>query len=455
MYAAPQPSATPGVKQEKPNLVGVRNKQRKGVQKAQAKFEPLAFRDQLIKHLESVPERDFDAVAAKLDVLGNQLDYRKYEQQLFELLLVGGLLAPGGGFLDDGAAKSTFSVTGSAKEPVEVSDVKSIVDVFNKLTRRYKYLQKGFEETALPSILQYSNKFSQIDQEKLAVATALFVAVGLVSASVVLSLKKDHLVKDGQFGLVEMRVTETFDSSSDASLTGTSVRMLTSFLKAFLATESIDQLSLVLRKGGVIDLEAFFPPSKQNAAELSAHFKGAGLSGVVDFYIKQKAGKAKEETLARLREYVSDEADYDEIMSYLEAVHKRGILSEPEFISIAWAGLTSGIDMGAKPELLPDLAVKEIKSIAPLLEPFTNKPATEVALINTIQIWCYENTKLMPAFAKILKVLYSLDVLSDQAIIYWHSKGSKTQARQHFLDAAGPLVNFLKEQEEEDGSDEE
>ncbi|KDE04141.1 hypothetical protein MVLG_05432 [Microbotryum lychnidis-dioicae p1A1 Lamole] len=433
MYAAPQPSATPGVKQEKPNLVGVRNKQRKGVQKAQAKFEPLAFRDQLIKHLESVPERDFDAVASKLDVLGNQLDYRKYEQQLFELLLVGGLLTPGGGFLDDGAAKSTFSVTGSAKEPVEVSDVKSIVDVFNKLTRRYKYLQKGFEETALPSILQYSNKFSQIDQEKLAVATALFVAVGLVSASVVLSLKKDHLVKDG-----------------------TSVRMLTSFLKAFLATESIEQLSLALRKGGVTDLEAFFPPSKQNATELSAHFKGAGLSGVVDFYIKQKAGKAKEDTLARLREYVSDEADYDEIMGYLEAVHKRGILSEPEFISIAWAGLTSGIDMGAKPELLPDLAVKEIKSFAPLLEPFTNKPATEVALINTIQIWCYENTKLMPAFAKILKVLYSLDVLSDQAIIYWHSKGSKTQARQHFLDAAGPLVNFLKEQEEEeDESDDE
>ncbi|SCZ89291.1 BZ3500_MvSof-1268-A1-R1_Chr9g10358 [Microbotryum saponariae] len=433
MYAAPQPSATPGVKQEKPNLVGVRNKQRKGVQKAQAKFEPLAFRDQLIKHLESVPEHDFDAVASKLDVLGNQLDYRKYEQQLFELLLVGGLLAPGGGFLDDGAAKSTFSVTGSAKEPVEVSDVKSIVDVFNKLTRRYKYLQKGFEETALPSILQYSNKFSQIDQEKLAVATALFVAVGLVSASVVLSLKKDHLVKDG-----------------------TSVRMLTSFLKAFLATESIEQLSLALRKGGVTDLEAFFPPSKQNATELSTHFKGAGLSGVVDFYIKQKAGKAKEDTLARLREYVSDEADYDEIMGYLEAVHKRGILSEPEFISIAWAGLTSGIDMGAKPELLPDLAVKEIKSIAPLLEPFNNKPATEVALINTIQIWCYENTKLMPAFAKILKVLYSLDVLSDQAILYWHSKGSKTQARQHFLDAAGPLVNFLKEQEEEeDESDDE
>jgi hypothetical protein len=46
---------------------------RKGVQKANAKFEPQAFRDQLIKHLEGVAEGDFDAVAQKLDALGNQV----------------------------------------------------------------------------------------------------------------------------------------------------------------------------------------------------------------------------------------------------------------------------------------------------------------------------------------------------------------------------------------------
>lgn len=70
-----------------------------------------------------------------------QLDYRKYEQEFFEILLVGGLLAPGGGFLDDGSAKSTFSVTGSAKEPVEVPDVKKIVEVFNKLLRRCVHIE--------------------------------------------------------------------------------------------------------------------------------------------------------------------------------------------------------------------------------------------------------------------------------------------------------------------------
>jgi hypothetical protein len=64
------------------------------------------------------------------------LDYRKYEQELFEILLTGGLLAPGGGFIEDGAPKSSFSILGSANEPVDVVDIKKIVDVFNKLMRR-------------------------------------------------------------------------------------------------------------------------------------------------------------------------------------------------------------------------------------------------------------------------------------------------------------------------------
>jgi hypothetical protein len=54
-----------------------------------------------------------------------------------------------------------------------------------------------------------------------------------------------------------------------------------------------------------------------------------------------------------------------------------------------------------------------------------------------------------------LQVLYSKDVLSDQSIIYWHGKGSKPQGRQSFLTSTDPLVTFLKEQEDEEDSDEE
>jgi hypothetical protein len=38
------------------------------------------------------------------------------------------------------------------------------------------------------------------------------------------------------------------------------------------------------------------------------------------------------------------------------------------------------------------------------------------------------------------QVLYNKDCVSDQAIIYWHQKGSKLQGRQHFLKATEGLV---------------
>jgi hypothetical protein len=40
----------------------------------------------------------------------------------------------------------------------------------------------------------------------------------------------------------------------------------------------------------------------------------------------------------------------------------------------------------------------------------------------------------------ISQVLYNGDCISDQAIIYWHQKGSKPQGRQHFVKATEALV---------------
>jgi hypothetical protein len=95
--------------------------------------------------------------------------------------------------------------------------------------------------------------------------------------------------------------------------TATSLTFLTTFLKSYLATESVEHLSSSLRKGGVTDLEAYFPPARQTAAELTAHFKANGLAGVVEFYTKQKSGKAKEELVAVLSALVADDADEEEV----------------------------------------------------------------------------------------------------------------------------------------------
>ena len=62
---------------------------------------------------------------------------------------------------------------------------------------RYKYLQKPLEEVSLSSLLQYINRWTDVQREKFGVATGLMMAQGLATGVCLLALTKDHLVKNG------------------------------------------------------------------------------------------------------------------------------------------------------------------------------------------------------------------------------------------------------------------
>ncbi|XP_016126388.1 basic leucine zipper and W2 domain-containing protein 2 [Sinocyclocheilus grahami] len=86
-------------KQQKPVLTGQRFKTRKRDEKE--KFEPTVFRDTIVQGLNEAGG-DLDAVAKFLDVTGSRLDYRRYADTLFDVLMAGSMLAPGGTRIDDG-----------------------------------------------------------------------------------------------------------------------------------------------------------------------------------------------------------------------------------------------------------------------------------------------------------------------------------------------------------------
>jgi hypothetical protein len=97
------------------------------------------FRDQLYKHLETVTENDFDSFATKLVQAGSTLEFLKYAEALFEIILVGGLIQPGGSYIDDAAPTSPFTIF-NAKDPASIEDLKKYVEVLNKLIRRYTHI---------------------------------------------------------------------------------------------------------------------------------------------------------------------------------------------------------------------------------------------------------------------------------------------------------------------------
>lgn len=68
--------------------------------------------------------------------------------------------------------------------------------IFIKLVRRYKYLEKMFEEE-MKKVLVFIKGFQPIERVKLARMTALWIGNGFVTPQVLSVLNNEHLIKDG------------------------------------------------------------------------------------------------------------------------------------------------------------------------------------------------------------------------------------------------------------------
>lgn len=81
------------------------------------KFDPHGFRDAVIAGLEKA--EDLEQISKFLDTAGNKLDYRRYGEVLFDILIAGGLLVPGGSISQDGEKPYTKNCIFAASEEME------------------------------------------------------------------------------------------------------------------------------------------------------------------------------------------------------------------------------------------------------------------------------------------------------------------------------------------------
>ncbi|KAG9291622.1 hypothetical protein G9A89_022041 [Geosiphon pyriformis] len=401
-----------------PALHGVKIKTRKGLVKAQAKFEPAIFRDSLLKVLQTSQPGDFDEISQQLDIAGNSLEYRKYGETLFEILFTGGILAPGGTILDDGVERSSFSIF-AAEDNIE--SIKKHAEVFNKLIRRYKYLQRSFEDT-VKNLLQYVNKWSTEQNSKLATVIGLFASAQLININVLIILFKEHLVKEGL-----------------------SLQFVTTVFKAYLNEQNIDHLGNSLKKAGMDNkLLDFFPPNKRDEEYFARYFEAEDMKQLVAYHNQKQKNTKKDQTIDRVKEMLDAKNNSSEVISYLKQQQKEGGWQESDFSQIVWEALIQAIDWGSRPEQIETQALRQIKAWAKVLAAFCTTPKTELALIQKIQVYCYEDAKLTKHFRQIVQLLYNEDVVSESAILYWADKGAKNQGKTVFAKQMEPFIHWLK-----------
>eukprot|EP00959_Pyramimonas_sp_CCMP1952_P419946 8795888-Pyramimonas_sp.AAC.1 len=236
---------------------------------------------------------------------------------------------------------------------------------------------------------------------------------------------------------------------------GTILRFITSFFKAHLADNSLDDVILLLKKSRTDDLMSFFPMQKRNPEGFKEHFGAAGLKDLVSYQEKKLSGESlqalEEELVAHMEEYPNGVAEAIEMVK--EAKSKKG-LTDALLVNVLWKSTMGAIQWAGKNQQQTSNAVlRQVKLWAKLLATYTSTTRLEVELINLIQLWCYEATNLMKVFQDIIRLLYESDVVSEEAVMFWAKKGSMVKGRQLFLDAMAPFLTWLEEAEEDDDDD--
>lgn len=415
-------------KTEKPVLSGQRIKTRKRDEKE--KYDPSGFRDSILVGLDKAGP-DLEAVSKFLDTAGSKLDYRRYGEALFDILIAGGLLIPGGSIAQEGD-KQCKTNSCIFEAPSDMASLRNYEQVFTKLMRRYKYLEKMFEEE-MKKVLVFLKGFNEEERIKLARMTALWISNASIPPTVLHVLINEHLIKDGL-----------------------SLEFLLEVLVTWKAEKGMASLTSGLKRGNLEGrLMEFFPPNKRTEEHLKAAFDEKGLSDLVKLHLAQASQEAKRDLQKELREKLNDGVPIKEIVTEIREAATKHSISEQDIITLIWTSVMSLAEWNKKEELVAEQALKHLQKYTPLFAAFTDTTKSEMALILKIQEYCYENMNFMKIFQKIILLFYRKEILSEEIIMKWYKDGHAVKGKMMFLEQMKKFVEWLQNAEEESESDEE
>jgi len=429
-------------KAELPSLTGHRTKTRKRDEKQVN--NPTGFRDSVVEGLSKTgPEAaditntevglDLDAVFKFLDTAGNKLDYRRYGEVLLEILIAGGLLAPGGTIQPD-ADKTVVQTRACIFQDAYDLDRTKAWDsmVFVKLMRRYKYLEKMLTEE-MSKILVYLKGFSEVHRTRLAQITGLWVCSGLLPSNTLQVVINEHQVKEGVALDFMLEILKTIKNEKGSS-------SVLNFLKKSGLDNMLDQL---------------FPTNKRTPENMKNIFISADQQEIVTYLAGMENAGAKKDVQRSLKSSISDEKPIKEIISELKEAVKKNGLAEHEAVSMIWSSVMTAMDSNKREDLLQDQALKHLKNYISLFSAFTSSAKSEMVLCNKVQEYCYDNQNFLKCFNKIMLLFYKTEVLSEEVILKWYKDGHIPKGWTVFMEQMKKFIDWLEQAESEDSSDEE
>jgi hypothetical protein len=368
-------------KTEKPSLTGHRIKTRKRDEKE--KYDPSAFRDAILQGLNEA-NNDIDQVSKFLDLAGSRLDYRRYAEPLLDILFAGGILAPGGSVLQDaGTDKLAVYERSVFKAEDNPTVLKAQYDILYKLIRRYKYLEKSFEDE-LKKLILFLKGFTDDERTKLAKVVGICLSNGLGSPACLTPLFDEHLVKDGL-----------------------SLEFAQVMFRAWLQEKDIQNVGTALKKAGIESrLLDLLPINKRTQENFENYFLAAGLDPIVDFQRVKASATMKKGVQSKLEEMIRNEEPIKEMITVVKEHMSKTGMQEHETVIMVWNTLMNAVEWNKKDDLVADQAMRHLKQYAGLLKILTESGKSQLVLIQKVQEYCYDNMNFLKVFSKIIILFY-------------------------------------------------
>ncbi|MCL4138095.1 UNVERIFIED_CONTAM: hypothetical protein GTU68_053237, partial [Idotea baltica] len=343
---------------------------------------------------------------------------------------------PGGGISDDGAENGPVStnvcVFGAPDDSLET--LKGYAQVFTRLMRRYKYLEKMFFEE-MKKVLVYLKGFTEANRIRLARCVAIWTSDSLLDPKVLIHLVQEHLIKDGL-----------------------AVGFLCEVLTTAKTLRDITMVRTLLRKSGLdAKLMEFLPANKRTDENFKNLFKDKGLGEIVNIHKSLEKESSIKELQIYLSQQIKETASLKDIIAGVQEISKKHNIQEPQVITTIWASIMASVEWNKKDELVADQALKHLRVYAPLFADHTTTARGELQLLLRIQEYCYDNMNFMKVFQKIVFLFYKSEVLSEEVILKWYKDSHSAKGKSIFLVQMKKFVEWLQnaETESEDSGEEE
>jgi len=412
-------------KAQKPTLTGQRIKTRKRDEKE--RYDPTSFRDQIVAGLNEA-EADLEQVSKFLIQSGSKLDFRRYSEALFDVLITGGILAPGGTIITENNAVSSKLCVFETEANLE--SMRTITQILERMIRQYKYLEKSLDDE-MTKVLMFMKGFTDLQRTRLTTATYLMISSGLISPACLSQIINEHLVKDGI----------ALDFAHNLFSTWLQDRDFNSLLSNLKKAE-ID--------GKLMEL---FPVNKRSIEAFENHF--SDLAPIVTYQRSLYARNAGKELKTRLKKLFQNEVSAKELVLSTKECAEKHDLQHEEVVVILWASVMKAVEWNKKEDLLAEQAFAHIKKYAPVFVAFTTTPEIELLLLQKVQEYCYDNMNFLKLFQKMVTLLYKTDVISEDAIINWYKTGHVPKGKSVFLTQMEKMVEWLQNAEEESSDEDE